>query len=52
MPLQTRLQAGKALAEGKKVVAKVTVRAWDAAGNVATAKRTIRFVRGARSKSQ
>ncbi len=47
-----RKQVRKALAEGKKVEAKITVRAWDAAGNVATAKRTIRFVRGARSKSQ
>ena len=45
VPLKTRLQAGKALAEGKKVRAKVTVRATDAAGNVATAKRTIRIER-------
>ena len=50
--LNTRIQAGKALAEGKKVEAKVTVEATDAAGNVATAKFTIRFVKGARSMSQ
>ena len=47
MPLKTRIQAGKALAEGKKVEAKVTVRATDAAGNVTTAKRTIKIVKGA-----
>ena len=47
VPLKTRIQAGKALAEGKKVVAKVTVRARDAAGNVTTAKRTIKIVKGA-----
>ena len=41
----TRKQARKALAEGKNVTAKVTVRAEDAAGNVATAKRTIRLVK-------
>ena len=52
VPKQTRLQAGKALAEGKKVKAKVTVRAKDAAGNVTTAKRTIKIVKGARSMSQ
>ena len=45
VPLKTRLQAGKALAEGKKVVAKVSVRATDAAGNVTTAKRTISIVK-------
>ena len=45
VPLKTRIQAGKALAEGKKVEAKVTVRATDAAGNVTTAKRTIKIVR-------
>ena len=49
VPKQARIQAGEALAEGKKVEAKVTVHAKDAAGNVATAKRTIRFVKGARS---
>ena len=36
-----RKPARKALAEGKNVQAKVTVEATDAAGNVATAKRTI-----------
>ena len=41
-----RKQVRKALNEGKNVKAKVTVRAHDAAGNVATAKRTIRFVKG------
>ena len=40
-----RKQARKALDDGKKVRAKVTVRAKDAAGNVATAKRTIRLVK-------
>jgi hypothetical protein len=40
-----RKQAGKALDDGKKVKAKVTVRATDAAGNVATAKRTIELVK-------
>jgi hypothetical protein len=40
---QTRKEAGKALDDGKNVEAKVTVRATDAAGNVATAKRTIRL---------
>ena len=40
-----RKQVRKALAEGKNVKAKVTVRAKDAAGNVATAKRTIRLVK-------
>ena len=43
--LKQRKQVRKALAEGKKVKAKVTVRAKDAAGNVATAKRTIRLVK-------
>ena len=42
--LKTRKQARKALDKGKNVQAKVTVRAKDAAGNVATAKRTIRLV--------
>jgi hypothetical protein len=51
VPKKARIQAGKALAEGKKVEAKVTVHAKDAAGNVTTAKRTIRFVKGARSMS-
>ena len=50
VPLKTRIQAGKALAEGKKVKAKVSVRARDAAGNVTTAKRTIKIVKGARSR--
>ena len=45
LSLQTRNQARKALAEGKKVRAKVTVRARDAAGNVATRQRTIRLVK-------
>jgi hypothetical protein len=40
-----RKQVRKALAEGKNVKAKVTVRAKDAAGNVATAKRTIKIVK-------
>jgi hypothetical protein len=40
---KTRKKAGKAIDDGKNVVAKVTVRATDAAGNVATAKRTIRL---------
>jgi hypothetical protein len=40
---KTRKEAGKAIADGKKVQAKVTVEATDAAGNVATAKRTIRI---------
>jgi uncharacterized membrane protein len=40
-----RKQVRKALRKGEKVQAKVTVRAKDAAGNVATAKRTIRLVR-------
>jgi hypothetical protein len=45
LPLKTRSQAAKALAEGKKVKAKVTVRATDAVGNVTTAKRTVRLVK-------
>lgn len=45
LPLVTRKQALKALDNGKKVRAKVTVRAKDAAGNVATAKRTITLVK-------
>jgi hypothetical protein len=44
-----REQVRKALAEGKNVKAKVTVRATDAAGNVATAHRTIKLVEGRRS---
>ena len=40
-----RRQVRKALAEGKNVKAKVTVRAKDAAGNVAIAKRTIKIVK-------
>jgi hypothetical protein len=40
-----RKQAGKAIAEGKRVQAKVTVHAKDAAGHVATAKRTIKLVK-------
>ena len=42
---KTRKQVRKALDEGKNVKAKVTVEATDAAGNVATAKRTIRLVK-------
>jgi hypothetical protein len=38
-----RRKAGKNLDDGKKVQAKITVEATDAAGNVATAKRTIRI---------
>jgi hypothetical protein len=40
-----RKVAGRVLDEGKKVQAKVTVEATDAAGNVATAKRTIKLVK-------
>jgi hypothetical protein len=40
---KTRKKAGKAIDDGKNVQAKVTVRATDAAGNVATAKRTIKL---------
>ena len=42
---KARKEAAKALDEGEKVKAKVTVRATDAAGNVATAKRTIKLVK-------
>jgi hypothetical protein len=42
--VRQREQVRKALAEGKNVRAKVTVRAKDAAGNVATAHRTIKLV--------
>jgi hypothetical protein len=42
---KTLKQARKALDAGKKVRAKVTVEATDAAGNVAIAKRTIRLVK-------
>ena len=42
---KTRIQAGEALDNGKTVRAKVTVRAKDAAGNVATAHRTITLVK-------
>ncbi len=41
---KTRRQAHEALDKGKNVQAKVTVEATDAAGNVATAKRTIKLV--------
>ena len=47
LKLKTRKQALEALDDGEKVRAKVTVRAKDAAGNVATAKRTIKIRRGA-----
>ena len=40
-----RKQVRKALDEGENVQAKVTVKATDAAGNVATAKRTITLVK-------
>jgi len=40
-----RRKVRKALRKGRDVKAKVTVRATDAAGNVATAKRTITLVR-------
>ena len=42
---EQRNQVREALDEGKNVTAKVTVRATDAAGNVATAKRTITLVK-------
>jgi hypothetical protein len=42
---RTRKQARKALAEGKNVQAKVTVKATDAAGNVAVEKRTVKLVK-------
>jgi hypothetical protein len=45
LPLKTRKQALEALDNGKNVEAKVTVRAKDRAGNVATAKRRIRLVK-------
>jgi hypothetical protein len=41
----THKKAYKALDEGRNVQAKVTVRAKDAAGNVATAKRTVKLVK-------
>jgi hypothetical protein len=41
---EQRKQVRQALDEGKNVKAKVTVKATDAAGNVATAKRTITLV--------
>jgi hypothetical protein len=40
-----RREVRKALANGENVKAKVTVKATDAAGNVATAKRTITLVK-------
>jgi hypothetical protein len=40
---KTRKKAGEAIDDGKNVEANVTVEATDAAGNVATAKRTIRL---------
>jgi hypothetical protein len=45
MTLEMRKQALEALDDGKNVHAKVTVRARDKAGNVATAKRTIKLVK-------
>ena len=45
LTLRTRKQALKALKNGKKVRTKITVRGKDAAGNVETAKRTIRLVK-------
>ena len=45
LTLETRKQALKALDSGKNVQAKVTVDATDAAGNVATAKRTVKLVK-------
>ena len=42
---EQREEVRKALADGENVQAKVTVRATDAAGNVATAKRTITLVK-------
>ena len=42
---EQRKQVRQALDEGKNVKAKVTVKATDAAGNVATAKRTITLVK-------
>jgi hypothetical protein len=43
LPASTQKKAIKALDDGENVRAKVTVRATDAAGNVATAKRTIKL---------
>jgi hypothetical protein len=43
LPASTQKKAIKALDDGKNVRAKVTVKAKDAAGNVATAKRTIKL---------
>ena len=45
MTHETQAQARKALDNGKNVRAKVTVKATDAAGNVATAKRTVKLVK-------
>jgi hypothetical protein len=45
-----RREVRKALDNGKNVQAKVTVRAKDAAGNVATAKRTIKLVKKGRGR--
>ena len=45
LPRKTRKQVRRALNEGKTVKAKVTVRAHDAADNVAIAKRTIKLVK-------
>jgi lysophospholipase L1-like esterase len=42
---KTRKQVRKALHDGKNVQAKITVKATDAAGNVATAKRTVKLVK-------
>ena len=42
---ETKTQVRRALDDGKKVRANVTVEATDAAGNVATAKRTITLVK-------
>ena len=42
---EQRKQVRQALDEGENVKAKVTVKATDAAGNVATAKRTITLVK-------
>jgi VCBS repeat-containing protein len=42
---EQRKQVRQALNEGRNVKAKFTVRATDAAGNVATAKRTITLVK-------
>jgi hypothetical protein len=45
LPPSTHKKAYKALDAGEKVLAKVTVEAKDAAGNVATATRTIKLVK-------